>query len=248
MRKEQEELVLENLGLVKHCAKKFEENNLIQYEDMISIGTIGLIKASETFVEGKGASFATYSCTCIENEIRMALRKERKHDGMEVSLQEPISVDNDGKELLMEEIIHDSSSNFVQQMEEQMEECIAIENIVEFALNKLSGKKRIAVLYSMAGKTQERIAENTGWSQSYISRIWKKFIKDFKRGYKEDKSEDYLIRFSLKETPSEKGDLIPEFTIEYKQNRIWITVFSRIEGLESIASIIQEINEFNFWI
>lgn len=243
MRKEQEDLVLENLGLVRHCVKKFEGNNLIQREDLISIGTIGLIKASETFVEDKGANFATYSSRCIENEILMAFRRESKYAGT-VSLQEPISVDADGNKLLLETILPDPSSNFAERIEER----IAIENAVEFALNELNDKKRLAILYCIAAKTQRWIGDQLDWDQAYISRIWKGFIKDFKRKYKDGKSEDYLIRFSLKEASSENGSLIPEFTIAHKQNRIWITVFSGIECLDNIAEIIQEMSEFNFWI
>ncbi len=240
MREQEERVVLENLGLTKLCAKKYEKNGFIVWDDLISLGTIGLIKAAMTFQESKGTAFSTYACRCMENEIKMAINREKRHQGV-LSLDKSIQADEEGKIVLLD-TIETPLSDFTQQDEERK----TVENAIEFALNKLSGKKRLAVLYYIAGKKQEWISEHIGFSQSYVSRVWLKFLREYRQSSsKEENLEECKIKVSLKEIQSETS---PDFTIESKGKRIWITIFSSIECLENIASIIQEMNEFDFWI
>lgn len=169
----EERLVLDNKGLVYHCIKGFGlTQNAPDYDDIASIGMIGLIKASRTFDEQKKIKFATYASTCISNEIMMNYRVTKKFKN-EVSMEEPIAKDIDGNELLLENIIADERANVAREIQNREE----AERTLKIMLNYLEGKERLALLYRMGDINQKKIADLLKISQSYISRLQKKAIK-----------------------------------------------------------------------
>jgi RNA polymerase sporulation-specific sigma factor len=170
-------LVEHNLRLVVYIAKKFD-NTGIGVEDLISIGTIGLIKAINTFNSGKNIKLATYASRCIENEILMSLRKTNKVK-LEVSIDEPLNVDWDGNELLLSDILGTEEDCIYKNMEEE-----ANRQMLRQAMNHLSSREKVIIdlrfgINSRDGqeKTQKEVADMLGISQSYISRLEKKIMK-----------------------------------------------------------------------
>ena len=167
-------LIEHNLRLVVYIAKKFE-NCDVGLEDLISIGTIGLIKAVNTFRSDKNIKLATYASRCIENEILMYIRKASQHKS-DISIEEPLNIDWDGNELLLSDIIG-SDSDSVSRSIEQRED----ERIIRLAIADLPEreKKIIELRFGMLGGrelTQKEVADKMGISQSYISRLEKKII------------------------------------------------------------------------
>ena len=167
-------LIEHNLRLVVYIARKFE-NTGVGIEDLISIGTIGLIKAVNTFKIEKNIKLATYASRCIENEILMHLRRTSKTKG-EVSLDEPLNVDWDGNELLLSDILGTESDEVYGHIEEEVNR-----KLLGYAMNKLSGREReiVEMRFGLAGSremTQKEVADCMGISQSYISRLEKKII------------------------------------------------------------------------
>lgn len=173
-------LVEHNLRLVVYIAKKFD-NTGISVEDLISIGTIGLIKSINTFNTGKNIKLATYASRCIENEILMYLRKNNKVK-LEVSIDEPLNVDWDGNELLLSDILGTDEDCIYKNMEEE-----ANRQMLKSAMKHLSAREKVIIdlrfgLNSMDGKekTQKEVADLLGISQSYISRLEKKIMRRLK--------------------------------------------------------------------
>lgn len=180
-------LIEHNLRLVVYIAKKFD-NTGVGVEDLISIGTIGLIKAINTFVPEKKIKLATYASRCIENEILMYLRRNSK-TRMEVSIDEPLNVDWDGNELLLSDILGTDEDVIYRDMETEVEH-----KLLNRAISKLSKREQTIVclrfgINSLDGeeKTQKEVADILGISQSYISRLEKKIMKRLKKE---------MIRFS----------------------------------------------------
>ncbi len=174
-------LVEHNLRLVVYIAKKFD-NTGVGVEDLISIGTIGLIKAINTFNPDKNIKLATYASRCIENEILMYLRRNNKTK-LEVSIDEPLNVDWDGNELLLSDILGTEEDVIYRNIEEEVDR-----KLLRKALSKLSDRERIIVdlrfgLNTDDGmeRTQKEVADLLGISQSYISRLEKKIIKRLKK-------------------------------------------------------------------
>ena len=174
-------LIERNLRLVVYIAKKFE-NTGIGVEDLISIGTIGLIKAIQTFKLDKKIKLATYASRCIENEILMYLRRNNKTKA-EVSIDEPLNVDWDGNELLLSDILGTDEDIIYKDLEDEAER-----KILSKAIEKLSDRERMIVdlRYGLSAsdgmeKTQKEVADMLGISQSYISRLEKKIIKRLKK-------------------------------------------------------------------
>lgn len=174
-------LIEKNLRLVAHIAKKYEYSKELQ-EDLISIGTIGLIKAVDSFQTDKSIRLATYASRCIENEILMYLRRNSKTKA-EVSIDEPLNVDWDGNELLLSDILGTEDDVIYKGIEDQVER-----KMLGKAIEKLSDRERLIVdlrygLTSPEDKemTQKEVADYLGISQSYISRLEKKIIKRLKR-------------------------------------------------------------------
>lgn len=172
-------LIERNLRLVVYIAKKFE-NAGVNVEDLISIGTIGLIKAVNTFKIDKNIKLATYASRCIENEILMYLRRDVKRKS-EVSLDEPLNVDWDGNELLLSDILGTESDIVSTRIEEEVNR-----KLLYYALAKLSKREKQIMdmrfgLKSGKEMTQKEVADALGISQSYISRLEKKIIERLQR-------------------------------------------------------------------
>ena len=261
---DKEHLVLDNQGLVYYLVQKLGvTRNSSDYEDIVSIGTIGLVKAAITFETSKNITFSTYASRCINNEIFMHYRKANKYAN-DISIDEPIGDDGDGKELTIVDTIVDPESNFVEKIEDK-EEFIKVVNTV---LNCLEGKHRIALLCLMADVSQIEIAEKLNIFQSYVSRIKKiatqkvQKIENQQMHYKEVFSmsivgDEYQISFLSKEiskfnkifatllqnlTSVEK---LPDFKVNCNRERIIIQIPAHPESFAFIAQIIQEIDDFS---
>ena len=174
-------LIEHNLRLVVYIAKKFD-NTGVSVEDLISIGTIGLIKAINTFNPVKNIKLATYASRCIENEILMYLRRNSKTK-MEVSIDEPLNVDWDGNELLLSDILGTEEDAVYKDLENDAEKKVLIK-----AISRLSGREQMIIrmrfgLGTADGeeKTQKEVADMLGISQSYISRLEKKIMQRLRR-------------------------------------------------------------------
>ncbi len=168
-------LIEHNLRLVVYIARKFE-NTGVGVEDLISIGSIGLIKAVNTFDPAKKIKLATYASRCIENEILMHLRRSSRMK-MEISLEEPLNVDWDGNELLLSDIMGTEPDLVGKALDEEADKALLNE-----ALSRLSAreKKIIRMRFGLGGhkeQTQKEVADALGISQSYISRLEKRIIK-----------------------------------------------------------------------
>ena len=172
--KAKETLITHNLRLVVYIARKFESTG-IGIEDLISIGTIGLIKAVNTFCPARNIKLATYASRCIENEILMHLRKIQNQK-TEISIDEPLNVDWDGNELLLSDILGTENDEVYGHLEDEVNK-----NLLVHALRQLSGREReiVQMRFGLAGcreLTQKEVADRMGISQSYISRLEKKII------------------------------------------------------------------------
>lgn len=173
-------LIEHNLRLVVYIAKKFE-NTGIGVEDLISIGTIGLIKAINTFNPDKNIKLATYASRCIENEILMYLRKNNSGK-INISIDEPLNVDWDGNELLLSDILGTESDITQRKIEDEVDR-----EILHIAMEKLSERERkimklrFGINNTGEEKTQKQVADMLGISQSYISRLEKRIMSRLKR-------------------------------------------------------------------
>ncbi|MCL6638302.1 MAG: RNA polymerase sporulation sigma factor SigE [Firmicutes bacterium] len=172
-------LIERNLRLVVYIARKFE-NTGVGIEDLVSIGTIGLIKAVNTFDPAKKIKLATYASRCIENEILMYLRRNNKTRA-EVSFDEPLNVDWDGNELLLSDVLGTENDIIYKYIEDEVDK-----KLLYLALQKLSGRERNIMelrfgLNNGVEKTQKEVADLLGISQSYISRLEKRIIKRLKK-------------------------------------------------------------------
>jgi len=176
--KARDTLIERNLRLVVYIARRFD-NTGTPIEDLISIGSIGLIKAIETYNKEKNIKLATYASRCIENEILMHLRKTSRMKG-EVSLDEPLNSDPDGNELLLSDILGTDEEIIMNDVEKKIERASMFE-----AINGLSERERYIMecRFGLNGKkemTQKEVADHLGISQSYISRLEKKIISELR--------------------------------------------------------------------
>lgn len=174
-------LIEHNLRLVVYIAKKFD-NTSVGVEDLISIGTIGLIKSINTFKPDKNIKLATYASRCIENEILMYLRRNNKTK-LEVSIDEPLNVDWDGNELLLSDILGTDEDIIYRDMENEVERSLLLK-----AINKLTDREKTIIRLRFGlghpdgqEMTQKEVASLLGISQSYISRLEKKIMKQLKK-------------------------------------------------------------------
>ncbi len=172
-------LIEHNLRLVAYIAKRFE-NTGASIEELISIGTVGLMKAVSTFNTDKNIKLATYASRCIENEILMYIRKNASKR-REVSIDEPLSVDGDGNELLLSDVLGSDNDTVFKHIEEDEER-----KILKEAVEELSYRERIIVemRFGLCGQkelTQKEVADTMGISQSYISRLEKKIMMHLKK-------------------------------------------------------------------
>ena len=172
-------LIEHNLRLVVYIAKKFE-NTGVGIEDLVSIGTIGLIKAINSYRSDKNIKLATYASRCIENEILMYIRKSSNRH-TEISIDEPLNTDWDGNELLLSDILGTDEDEIYKNIEE-----IEDKKIIADAVSKLNKREQTIVnmrfgLNGYKEKTQKEVADELGISQSYISRLEKKIMKRLKK-------------------------------------------------------------------
>lgn len=173
-------LVERNLRLVVYIAKKFE-NTGIDLEDLISIGTIGLMKAINTFNTGKNIKLATYASRCIENEILMQLRKTTKIK-TEVSIDEPLNKDGDGNELLLSDILGTDNDITSKGIEDEVDKILLKASIEKLTKReKYIMQLRFGIGSDQKEKTQKEVADLLGISQSYISRLEKKIMRKMKK-------------------------------------------------------------------
>lgn len=173
--KAKEQLIEHNLRLVVFLAKKYE-NTGVDLEDLVSIGTIGLIKGIQTFQSGKNIKLATYASRCIDNEILMHLRKNKKIK-TEVSIDASLSLDGEGNELHLEDVLGTDPDIVTREIEEENDKKVMLDEVMKL---KPRDRDIIVLRYGLLGNdelTQKEVAEKLGISQSYISRIEKKVIK-----------------------------------------------------------------------
>ena len=172
-------LIERNLRLVVYIARKFE-NTGVNVEDLISVGTIGLIKAVNTFNPEKKIKLATYASRCIENEILMYLRRNSKVKA-EISFYEPLNIDWDGNELLLSDILGTDNDTVYNLIEDEVDKQLSL-----IALKSLNDREKeiVRLRFGLNGtreKTQKEVADMLGISQSYISRLEKKIIRRLKK-------------------------------------------------------------------
>lgn len=201
LKRENEHLVLDNLGLVRHIAKSIDTSNFnFDFEDKVSIGTIGLIKAVITFDEDRNIKFATYAGKCILNEILMYTRKEKMEVGI-LHFEDAISIQEDGAALKVGDLIYDKRNYY--------DECnakLTTEKFFNWVLNLNDAKKRNVILLRYAGINQNEIADTLGYCQSYISRLEKKLKKEVKQELNKKDMGDRICYF-------EKIDEVFRFTL-----------------------------------
>ena len=190
-----------NLRLVAYIVKKFATNKT-DFDDFFSVGTIGLMKAVNTFNPEKKIKFATYAVRCIENEILMYMRASKKHNNV-TSLDEIIHTDYDGNELTYQDVIKDEKSSDFQ--ETFLNHDLA-SDLLDIALNRLTYKEQVVFLYKLAGEKQRSIGKLMGLSQSYISRLETCIHKKIKRFFKEQ--EKVGINFEKRIAFLVRGDII----------------------------------------
>ena len=261
---EKEHLVLDNQGLVHYIVQKFGEiSNPSEYDDLVSIGTIGLIKAAITFDSSKKFTFATYASKCIKNEIFQHYRKAKKY-AKDISIYETIGNDEEGKEFTLEDSIEHPGSDFVEKIANKD----ALIQLVSIVLNYLEGKKRLAILYRMGEVSMTDIAEKLNTHRRDISKTLKKATNQIRKvandqvHYKEVFSmsivgEKYRISFSSKDisnfnkifatllknlTSTEK---LPDFMVNCNGERIVVQIPAHPESFSFIAQIIQEIDDYS---
>lgn len=176
------ELIERNMRLVAHVAKKYQ-NPEDEMEDLISIGTIGLIKAVETYKEDYGSRLATYAARCIDNELLMHFRAKKK-TSKEVSLYEPIGTDKDGNQIQLLDVVVSEDEDVVELLEQDRK----VRRLNEIIPQTLSGRELFIIInrYGLYGKktmTQREIARKLGISRSYVSRIEKRAIEKLRQAF-----------------------------------------------------------------
>ena len=259
---EQEELVIKNQKLVPHIAKKYIKC-YSDFEDLISVGKIGLAKAAATFDKSKGNKFSTYAALCIQNEILMFLRSERRQ-GNVVFLEEPIGTDKDGNEITLGETIADDEKDF----REVLGDRDVIARTITSIINLLEPREKVIFLYRISGKTQSFIGEALKISRSYVSRYQDRINKkiesyfetneNFKKVFFMDIVENwYEISFSQNEIKDfnkifarflKKHSSLEKLSdFEVVSNKAWIRLIVPAvpESFSFIAQIIQSIYEYN---
>lgn len=259
---EQEALIVDNRRLVYYLVKKLGVPPS-DFEDIVSIGTIGLIKAATTFDTSKGVKFASYASRCINNEIYMHFRKVKKEVYVS-SLEEIINQNSDGDQLTLADTLFDTSSDF----ERDIDDRETITKMVSIILNCLSTREKVLLLCRMSDRTQRQMADSLGISQSYVSRLQKKLIKTIRsysnlyQNYKEVftvelVNDQFKISFSSADVPKfnqifanfltgiddVKG--LTTFEVSCSKERVVIYLPADIDSFSFIAKIVQEIDNFH---
>ena len=261
---EKEHLVLDNQGLVHYIVQKFGGiSNPSEYDDLVSIGTIGLIKAAITFDSSKKFTFATYASKCIKNEIFQYYRKAKKY-AKDISIYETIGNDEEGKEFTLEDSIEHPGSDFVEKIANKD----VLIQLVSIVLNYLEGKKRLAILYRMGEVSMTDIAEKLNTHRRDISKTLKKATNQIRKvandqvHYKEVFSmsivgEKYRISFSSKDISNfnkifatllknlTSAEKLPDFMVNCNGERIVVQIPAHPESFSFVAQIIQEIDDYS---
>lgn len=258
---EKEKLVLQNRNFVHHIVRQLGIPPS-DYEDVVSIGTIGLIKAANTFDNSKNTKFLTYASRCIKNEIFMYFRN-KKSNVVEVSLEGTILYDKDEGGPILANIVSNEEENLAEKIEKKL----LVENLISIILNLLKSRKRILMLYKIAGMSQSDISEIFNVSQSCISKLTKRSIKQIKSyffvkdQFKEVFSmsivdDSYKITFSSQDVSNFNKIFsntltkltsikdIPNFKISCTKERIIIQLPADPESFIFIAKIVEQIDEF----
>ena len=257
MEKRTDELVKQNLGLVGLVLKGIVKENQDR-DDLFQIGSIGLIKAAQSFDESKKIKFATYACQCIQNEILMEFRRQggKSRNAPTLSFEAPIKENNEGKKLVVGDMIVDQKQNF-----EEQKECIELlEEVLNYIINKLSFKERYIVLCRAGGITQDELAEQLQVSQSFTSRIEKNSIKKLTRFVNFNKKEvtgpyhvfvkESMIEIVFNGTEEQMNEVmrkidfreaVPKFTINYDGEKLKIKVPGDPESMPFVAKILNVI-------
>ena len=178
-----DELITHNLRLVVYLAKKYE-NSGVPSEDMISIGTIGLIKAVNTFTPERNIKLATYASRCIGNEILMYLRKSSNRR-QEASIDEPLNIDGDGNELLLSDVLSSDENQVGQKLEQDAERATLLQSVALLSPRERQIMELRFGLVDGVEHTQKEAADAIGISQSYISRLEKRIIKELRKRLEE---------------------------------------------------------------
>lgn len=262
---ENEHLVLKNMKLVYYIVEKvFNFNpNSSDFEDIVSIATIGLIKSVITFNPSMNNTFSTYASRCISNEILMNFRNKRKH-AKNISIDEVIGYDGSGNELTLGERLEHPESNFVEKIVNKN----TFISLISIVLNCLTGRSRMITLYRIGKVAQCEIAEKLNISRSYVSRYESKAKKKIheifnqKNNYKEVFSmaivgDEYKITFASKDIEQfnkifatllknlKTADNLPNFKVNCNSERIVIQVPAHPESFAFVAEIIQNIDDFS---
>lgn len=261
---EKERLVLDNQSLVHYLVQKLGVTPIsLEYEDIVSIGTIGLVKAAITFDSSKNFSFSTYASRCINNEIFMYYRKANQY-AKDISIDEPIRDDGESKEFTLGDTIEHSESNFVEKIVNRE----AFIQLISIVLNYLEKRNRIVMLYRIGNISQKHIAKMLNISRSYVSVIETRATRKIQQvvnqqvHYKEvftmDITEEtYRISFSSKDIRKfnkifaiflqnlTSAATLPDFKVNCNKERIVIQIPAHPESFSFIAQIIQEIEDFN---
>ena len=261
--KEEEELVLNNQGLIRYLVNQFKPKPS-EFEDMCQIAEIGMIKAAKTFKGSKNVKFATYAATCIKNEIRMFLRKEKKHLNV-ISLEEPVKNKFGEDEGLT---LADTTALTETEFTENIMQNYEFVKFMSIVLNFLKPRDRLIMLYKISGINQISIAKTLKTTQSYISRLERKVSKKVKeyfineQQYKEvfkltKMGDEYKITFSSKDVSRfnlifstllsnlTSTENLPDFKLNCNKERIIIQIPAEAQSFSLIAEIIREIDEFS---
>ncbi|MBQ3407694.1 MAG: sigma-70 family RNA polymerase sigma factor [Clostridia bacterium] len=262
-KRERDKLILDNRKLVWYVINKFGVlPNSPDYEDIVSTGMMGLIKAANSFNSSKKCAFSTYAVTCINNEISLWFRKNKKYLNV-VSIDEPIGNDGKGREITLGDMIEHPESNFIQKL--------SIENdfirMFSIVLNCFKAKKRVAMLYYLGGVSQVEISEKLSVSQTYVSRIIKETsykIREtadmnlqFQEVYSVAKVEEsYRITFLLKDVKKlcvifemlvqklDKSKTLPDCRVDCSKEQFAIFMYAQPESFVFVAQLFQEIDDY----
>lgn len=244
-----EKLVTDNLGLVRYVAKQLVSPN-VDFDDLVSEGTIGLIKAAATFNEEKNVKFSTYSSQCIRNEILMFLRRENKHSDVK-SIDDILAEDSDGNTFVLSQIVADKSDYY-----EDRDTMEVLENALNWILNLKDAKERTVLLLKSAGVKQNKIGDDLGFSQSYISRMEKKMKENLhgcvkgKRIYDpicecKKVNELYKITFFVPRLKNTKN-ILRIVEEEAKKAELVYCKINNIKGIEFTITVLNEDNSMIF--
>ena len=254
MEKRTDELVKQNLGLVGLVVKDIVKGNQDR-DDLFQIGSIGLIKAANGFDETKNIKFTTYAAQCIRNEILMEFRRQggKSRNAPTLSFEAPIKENNEGKKLVVGDMIVDQKQNF----EEQKELIEMLEEVLNYIINKLDFKERYIVLCRAGGITQDELAEQLQVSQSFTSRIEKNSIKKLTRFVNFNKKEvtgpyqvfvkESMIEIVFNGTEEQMNEVmrkidfresVPKFTINYDGEKLKIKIPGDPESMPFVAKLL----------